>query len=224
MALEVTTIDSVALGDAELAELADLCAEAGFPHEVGTLSKLRDNPDWVLVSRVREGNHLRGFSVSSLVRLGGTPSIVYALAVVKRSSRRDAILKSIITENFRRALAAFPDEDILVGARFSDPGATEAFKAVVDIVPRPGHKASGEERAWGKRLARRYEVSASAYDEVSFTVTGDGSLPMVVDHETSKPASIPADIAAQFDHLDADRGDHLILCGWVMAEDLLKYG
>jgi len=67
-------------------------------------------------------------------------------------------------------------------------------------------------------------VSASAYDEVSFTVTGDGSLPMVVDHETSKPASIPADIAALFDHLDADRGDHLILCGWVMAEDLLKYG
>jgi len=224
MALEVTTMDSVALGDAELAELADLCAEAGHAHEVGTLSKLRDNPDWVLVSRVREGNHLRGFSVSSLVRLGGTRSIVYALAVVKRSSRRDAILKAIVAEKFRRALAAFPDEDVLVGARFSDAGATEAFKQVVDIVPRPGHKASGEERAWGKRLARRYEVPSSAYDEQTFTVTGDGSLPMVVDHETSKPASIPSDVAAQFSHLDAARGDHLILCGWVMAEDLLKFG
>ncbi len=224
MALEVMTMDSVALGDAELAELADLCAEAGHAHEVGTLSKLRDNPDWVLVTRVREGNHLRGFSVSSLVRLGGTPSIVFALAVVKRSSRRDAILKSIMAENFRRALMAFPDEDVLVGARFGSPDATEAFKLVVDIVPRPGHKASGEERAWGKRLAKRYEVPGSAYDEQSFTVTGDGSLPMVLDHESSKPTSLDRQVVAQFDHLDASRGDHLIMCGWAMAEDLLKYG
>ena len=224
MALEVTTMDSVALGDAELAELADLCAEAGWAHEVGTLSKLRDNPDWVLVTRVREGNHLRGFSVSSLVRLGGTPSIVFALAVVKRSSRRDAILKSIMTENFRRALMAFPDEDVLVGARFNEPGATEAFKTVTEIVPRPGHKASGEERAWGRRLAKRYDVASSAYDEQSFTVTGDGSLPMVIDHESSKPASIDKQVAAQFKHLDTGRGDYLIMCGWAMAEDLLKYG
>jgi len=131
MALEVTTIDSVALGDAELAELADLCAEAGFPHEVGTLSKLRDNPDWVLVSRVREGNHLRGFSVSSLVRLGGTPSIVYALAVVKRSSRRDAILKSSGPGSATRApprrsrpsSTSSPDRDTRHRAR-SGPGAS----------------------------------------------------------------------------------------------------
>ena len=101
---------------------------------------------------------------------------------------------------------------------------THGRPTVTEIVPRPGHKASGEERAWGRRLAKRYDVASSAYDEQSFTVTGDGSLPMVIDHESSKPASIDKQVAAQFKHLDTGRGDYLIMCGWAMAEDLLKYG
>ena len=31
------------------------------------------------------------------------------------------------------------------------------------------------------------------------------------------------DVAAQFTHLETDRGDCLITFGWVMAEELLKY-
>jgi hypothetical protein len=222
MPLDVTTKDCTALGDAELAEMADLCAEGGIPHEVGTLSKQAES--WVLVTLVREGNHLRGFSFSTLERIGGTPAILLGMAMVKRSSKRDSVLKAVMGDNYRRALMAFPDEDVLVGVRMNDAGAFEAFKVLTDIVPRPGHKASGEERAWGRRLAKRFEVEADRYEAQGFSVTGDGSLPLVLDHTSLKPEKTDPDVAAMFDHLDVARGDCLVCFGWAMAEELLKHG
>ena len=222
MALDVTTKDCTALGDAELAELADLCADGGICYEIGMLSKQIE--DWVLVTLVREGSHLRGFSFSTLERIGGTPCILLGLGEVRRSSKRDSVLKAIIGDNFRRALMAFPDEDVLVGTRMNDAGAFEAFKLLTDIVPRPGHKASGEERAWGRRLVKRFGIDADRYEDQIFTIIGDGAPPMVLDHESLRPESIDADVAAQFDHLDIERGDCLVTCGWAMAEELLKHG
>ena len=61
-------------------------------------------------------------------------------------------------DQFRRAVLAFPDEDVLVGTRFARPSGFEAFKALEGHRPRPGHKANGEERAWGRRLAKRFGV------------------------------------------------------------------
>ena len=46
----------------------------------------------------------------------------------------------------------------------SDAGALEAYKLLTDIVPRPDHKASGEERAWGRRLAKRFGIEDGSYD------------------------------------------------------------
>lgn len=222
MPLDVETKDCTALGDAELAEMADLCADGGLGYEVGTLSKQAEA--WVLVTLVREGSHLRGFSFSTLERIGGTPAILLGLAEVKRNSKRDQVLKCIVADNFRRALMAFPDEDVLLGTRLNDPAGFEAFKRLVDIVPRPGHKASGEERAWGRRLAKRFDIPADRYDDQSFTVTGDGAPPLVCDHQSLKPEKVDADVAALFDHLDVERGDCLVACGWAMAEELLKHG
>lgn len=222
MALDVTTKDCTALSDAELAEMADLCAEGGVCHEIGTISKQVE--EWVLVTLVREGNLLRGFSFSTLERIGGTPCILLGMAEVRRSSKRDAVLRAIIGDNFRRALMAFPDEDVLMGTRLCDPGAFEAFKLLSDIVPRPGHKASGEERAWGRRLAKRFGIESERYDDQNFTITGDGSPALVLDHESLKPEKTDKDVAAQFAQLDTARGDCLVACGWVMAEELLKHG
>ena len=222
MALDVTTKDCTALSDSELAEMADICADGGICYEVGTLSKQVEQ--WVLVTLVHEGNHLRGFSFSTLERIGGTPCILLGVAAVKRTSKREPVLRAIIGDNFRRALMAFPDEDVLLGTRMSDAGALEAFKLLTDIVPRPDHKASGEERAWGRRLVKRFGIDAERYDDQTFTIVGDGSPPLVLDHESLKPETISADVAAQFEHLDADRGDCLVTCGWVMAEELLKHG
>ena len=119
-------------------------------------------------------------------------------------------------------MLAFPDEDVLVGAQMNDPGAFEAYKTLDDIVPRPEHKASGEERAWGRRLAKRFGIGATSYEDREFTVRGGGSQATVLDHESAKPDKIPADVAAQFDGLDTGAGDALIAFGWAMAEDLEK--
>lgn len=222
MALDVTTKDCTALSDSELAEMADICADGGHCYEVGTLSKQVEQ--WVLVTLVHEGNLLRGFSFSTLERIGGTPCILLGVASIKRTAKREPVLKAIIGDNFRRALMAFPDEDVLLGTRMSDPSAFEGFKALTDIVPRPGHKPSGEDRAWGRRLVKRFGIEADRYDDQTFTIVGDGSAPMVLDHESLKRDKIDPDVSAQFSHLDAERGDCLVACGWVMAEELLKYG
>ncbi|MCB1011360.1 MAG: hypothetical protein R2714_04450 [Microthrixaceae bacterium] len=222
MALDVTTKDTTALGDAELAEMADVCAEAGICHEIGPLSKQAE--EWVLVTLVREGNHLRGFSFSTLERIGGTPAVLIGLATVKRIARRDAVLRAIVADNFRRALMAFPDEDVLMGTRLCDPSGFEAYKPTVDIVPRPGYKATGEERAWGRRLAKRFGVESSNYHDKTFVVSGEGNLPYVLDHESSKPEKTDPDVAALFEGFDPSKGDCLVAFGWIMAEDLLKYG
>lgn len=222
MALEVTTKDCTALSDSELAEMADICADGGHCYEVGTLSKQAEA--WVLVTLVKDGNHLRGFSFSTLERIGGTPCILLGVAAVKRTSKRDAVLRAIIGDNFRRALMAFPDEDVLLGTRMSDASAFEGYKLLTDIVPRPGHKASGEERAWGRRLVKRFGIDSDRYDDQTFVIRGDGSAPLVLDHESLKPETIDGAVASQFDALDAERGDCLVTCGWVMAEELLKHG
>ena len=45
---------------------------------------------------------------------------------VKRTSKRDAVLKGLMGEEFHRALMAFPDEDVVVGTRAVVPTAWKA--------------------------------------------------------------------------------------------------
>ena len=119
-------------------------------------------------------------------------------------------------------MLAVPDEDVLVGTRFATISGYEAFKSLVDIVPRPDYVATGEERAWGRRLAKRFGVESASYDERSFVVTGEDTFPQVLDHESLKPEKIEAGYAEFFEAVDADRGDSLVAFGWAMADDLVK--
>ncbi len=220
MAIEIETKDTTALGDAELAELADLCAEGPSRFEVGVFSKAAES--WVLVTLARENGKLKGFSFSTLERIGGTPSVIIGLASVKRTAKRDTVLRGMMTDQLRRAVLAFPDEDVLVGTRFATVSGYDAFKALQDIVPRPDYTATGEERAWGRRLAKRFGIGSSRYDERAFIAKGDDSFPQVLDHDSLKPEKIDEGFARFFDGLDEKRGDALIAFGWAMADDLVK--
>jgi hypothetical protein len=220
MALDVITKDCTQLNDGEFGELADLCAESARDYEAGMLSKLAE--EWVLVTLVREGHHLRAFSFSTLERIGGTPSVLLGLVHVKRAARRNTYLNAVMSDNYRRALMAFPDEDVLLGSRLLSADGFEAYKALTDINPRPGHKSSGEERAWGRRLAKRFGVEGG-YDDKHFVAKGDGSVPLGLDHESLKPQATAPDVRAQFDTVKVARGDSLIAFGWIMAEDLLRF-
>ncbi len=217
MALEVETRDCTALSDSDVSEMADICADGTAGYDVGILSK--HSGEWVLITRVHDGTRLAGFAFCTLERIGGTPCVLIGLASVKRLARRDAVLRLLIGDQLRRAVLAFPDEDVLVGTRLLDPAGFAAFEGLADIVPRPGHKASGEERAWGRRLAKRFGAEGRINDR-TFVVTGLGDVPGALDHEAVDRATIDPEVAAFLSELDPSRGDSLIAFGWAMAEDL----
>jgi hypothetical protein len=221
MALEVDTKDCIALSDAEISEMADMCAETPVPYEAGLLSKQTE--EWVLCCQATDNGQLKGFAFYTLERIGGTPAIIIGLASVRRDARRDSVLKGLVTDLMHRAVMAFPDEDVIVGGRMQAPDAFEILKSFEDIVPRPDHKASGEERAWGRRFAKRFGISPLRYADRAFSSTGDGSLPCIIDHESSKPEDISDDLTALFSELDVANGDVLIGFGWAMSEDLAKF-
>lgn len=216
MAFDVETKDCVALTDTELEEMASM----GDSFDIGTLSKAKD--DWVLVTTARDGSKLHGFTFSTLERIGGTPCVLIGLLSVKRTSKRDQALRGLMSEAYHRALMAFPDEDVVVGSRFADAGGLEAFRNLTELIPRPGHRAVGEERAWGRRLAKRFGVEAQ-YDEKSFVVAKSGRSGFL-DHETAKPDKIDPDVAGLFNEVSERSGGVLIVHGWTMAEDLAKLG
>ncbi|MCB0988562.1 MAG: hypothetical protein KDB09_12435 [Acidimicrobiales bacterium] len=220
MAIDIETKDCTALGDAELADLADLCADGPSCYEVGVLSKAKDS--WVLVTLARENDKIKGFSFSTLERIGGTPSVIIGLASIKRTAKRDTVLRAMVNDQLRRAVLAFPDEDVLVGTRLPTVSGYDAFRTLTDIVPRPDYVATGEERAWGRRLAKRFGIETARYDERTFIVKGDGSYPESMDHESLKPEKLDPGFADFFKKVDGKRGDALIAFGWAMADDLLK--
>ena len=220
MAIAIETRDCTALGDSDLAEMADLCAVSSSAYEVGSLSKQAEA--WVLVTEARDNGKLRGFSFCTLERIGGTPCVLVGAGHTCRTTRRDTVLRGVVTDQLRRAALSFPDEDVLVGMQINDPGAFEAFKSLHDVVPRPGHKATGEERAWGRRLAKRFGIGALSYEDRVFTTRGKGGPPVVLDHASLKPGQIPAGTADLLNSLVLHDGDTLIVHGWVMAEELEK--
>ncbi len=218
MAFEVETKDCSALSDSEIAEMADICECTDAGIDLGFLSKERE--EWVLVTQVRERGKLQAFSFSTLERIGGTPCILIGVASFKRTSRRESLLRHLMCDQYRKALLAFPDEDVLVGTRLTNPGGYDVFKGLEDIIPRPGHKASGEERAWGRRLAKRFG-GESKIDDRTFVLGASGPRQWgCLDYTSPKEDKIDSAIAEFFGNLDYSEGERLVAFGWAMAEDL----
>ncbi len=216
MSIQVETKDCTSISDTELAEMGDLCAEREPRFDIGFLSKQRE--EWVLVTRAREGAKLRGYSFSTLERIGGTPSLLIGLAAVDRTSRADTVLRAMMGDKYRRALLAFPDEDVLVGTRLLNPDGFRAFVGLTDVVPAPDQKPTGEERAWGRRLAKRFGADGRI-DDRTFVVAGDGCESGGFDF-TSPKGDPSQELVAFFEHVDAANGARLVTFGWAMAEDL----
>ncbi len=214
--MKVATRDASALTDADLDELAAMGGAFG----IGAVSKAKDA--WVLATTAYDGKTLAGFMFLTLERLGGTPCVVMGLLSVKRTPKRDAAMKGLMTEAFHRALMAFPDEDVVVGARFVKPEGLEAFAPLTNMIPRPKYNAVGEERAWGRRLARRYAIEPQ-YDAASF-IAKTNAQSGFIDYEPVKKPKIPADIAAMFKGVNIAKGGVIIVHGWTMAESLAKLG
>ena len=120
----------------------------------------------------------------------------------------------------RRAALSFPDEDVLFGAQINDPGAFEAFSRFHDVIPRPGRKPTGEDRAWGRRLAKRFGISLFRYEDRVFTSRAKKWPPTVLDHASLDSAMGSSEMASLLEGLVRSDGDTVVVHGWARSEEL----
>jgi hypothetical protein len=140
------------------------------------------------------------------------------LLLVDRNAKSDQTLKTILHDQFRRALLAFPDEDVLLGSRLTTPDGFRAFAGLEDVVPRLGYKPTGEDRAWGRRLAKRFG-SEKSIDDQTFIMTVNPGPVGGLDYCTSK-GPIPEGSETFFQAINPENGQRLVVFGWAMAESL----
>lgn len=211
MTIHVLTRDCSSLGDAEFAELADLSARSSeWP--VGLLSKVSE--EWVLVSQATDGGELRGFTFSTLERIGGTPALLIGAACVGRVRNRASVLRALMHDQYHRALMAFPDEDVIVTCRMKNASPFEALADLKDCHPWPDTSPGGEERAWGRRLAKRFGVAD--FNDRTMVATG-GHHQLTFDHQSLR--ATPA--APLFE--ECSEGEFAIGWAWALAEFLAGF-
>ncbi len=220
MAVTVETQDCTSMGDSDVAEMLKLLSLSTNAFDAELLQGQLES--WVLLTRARDNGRLRGFSFFTLERIGGTPCILIGAGHTCRTTRRNTVLNAINRNQKRRAALSFPDEDVLIGMRIVDPGAFEVSRLLHDVVPRPGHKATGEERAWGRRLAKRFGIGTFSYQDRIFTTRGKGAPAVMYDHASLNPNKIPPEHLDFVSHINEDDGDTVIVHGWVRSEELEK--
>ncbi len=141
------------------------------------------------------------------------------MAAFTRGPNASAALEAAMRDLYRRAVLAFPDEDVLVGTRFAQACGFRAFSGLEDVVPRPDHRATGEERAWGRRLAKRFGADGNL-DDRTFVLKGDGDAAGLLDYDPQAPPPERETLDGHFAAVDAQRRDSLVAFGWAMAEAL----
>src|SRR5207237_125023 len=115
LAMNVESRDSVSLKPAELDEVGQIFSANGLPISDAELDRQVESfPLAVLASA--EGD-IDGLMLGSLERIGGTPSILWGMGVVRKGKVASAMLKAMTGELTRRAAISFPDEDVLDAAR-----------------------------------------------------------------------------------------------------------
>src|SRR3954453_19653396 len=170
-----------------------------------------------LIIVASEDDDVHGFMFGSLERVGGTPCILWGLGAARKGRQAGLAVKGMVSELYRRAAISFPDEDVLVAGRIAHPAAYGLLGGLADVVPRPDYSPTGEERAWGRRLARRFGCDA-AYDDRAFRVTTKGKPQAVLDASTVKGGG--RDDTAVVGVTNPAKGEAVIAFGWATADAL----
>jgi hypothetical protein len=213
--MRVESRDSLSLKPAELDELGQLLAGVGLPLGDEILDEQVEQ--FPLVALTSAESELHGFVFGSLERIGGTPCILWGVGGVRKSRQSGPVLRGLVGELYRRAAISFPDEDVLVAGRVAHAASYALFGALREVCPRPGYTPTGEERAWGRRLARRYRCDGT-YDDRQFRVKAKGvSVPVLDARTVSGGGKRATDLIGR---ANPDRGEAVIAFGWAMAEAL----
>jgi hypothetical protein len=214
--MRVDSRDSVSLKPAELDEIGQLLGAVGLPLRDDQLDQHVEQ--FPLVTLSTNDDELHGFLFGSLERIGGTPCILWGLGAIRRGRDARGHLDGLVGELYRRAAISFPDEDVLVAGRFAQPSGYALLTVLTDVCPRPKYSPTGEERAWGRRLARRYGCDAR-YDDRQFRLKA-GKVPELVLHAAAVKAGGKS-AAEVVGTVEPVKGEAVIAFGWATAEALL---
>jgi hypothetical protein len=214
--MDVDIRDSASLKPAELDELSQVLRKAGSPLPDSTIDDQVER--FSRVTMVMAEEEIHGFLFGSLERIGGTPCVLWGLGATDSANGEAApMLEAMTTELYRRAAISFPDEDVLVAGRIADPALYRLFGGLQEPCPRPGYRASGEDRAWGRRLAKRFGCD-SRYDDRAFRSAGTGTPEPKLD--IALGGSPEPEVEELLAPVDPANGDTLIAFGWAPAESL----
>jgi hypothetical protein len=207
--------DSLSLKPAELDEFGQLLGTVGLPLKDDALDAHVES--FPLVTLTTADDELHGFLFGSLERIGGTPCILWGLGAIRRGRQAREVLDDLVGELYRRAAISFPDEDVLVAGRFAHPSAYALLNSLSDVCPRTKYSPTGEERAWGRRLARRFGCDGR-YDDRKFRLKRNGA-PEPVLHASAVKAGGKA-AAEVVGTVAPHKGEAVIAFGWATAEAL----
>jgi hypothetical protein len=214
--MRVESRDSVSLKPVELDEFGQLLGSVGLPLKDDQLDEHVER--FPLVTRSTADDELHGFLFGSLERVGGTPCILWGLGAIRRGRQARLVLDQLVGELYRRAAISFPDEDVLVAGRFAHPSAYALLNALADVCPRPKYSPTGEERAWGRRLARRFGCDGR-YDDRKFRLKANGASEAVLHAGAVKAGGkAAADLVGT---VRPHKGEAVIGFGWATAEALV---
>jgi hypothetical protein len=213
--MSVESRDSVSLKPAELDELGQLLTGVGLPLAEEQLDLHVEQ--FPLIALSTNDSELHGFLFGSLERIGGTPCILWGLGGIRRGKLARTHLDDLVGELYRRAAISFPDEDVLVAGRFAHPASYALLTALDDVCPRPKYSPTGEERAWGRRLARRFGCDGR-YDDRKFRLKAGGRPELVLDARAVKAGGKAA--TELVGTVRPEKGEAVIAFGWAMAEAL----
>ena len=213
--MQIESRDSVSLKPAELDELGQLLASVGLSGMNHELEAHVEHFPLVVMATEDAGNY--GFLFGSLEASAeprassGARRCAGDVTPVPRSGRAWS------GELLPSGRDSFPDEDVLVAGRIGHPAAYSLLGGLADVVPRPDYSPTGEERAWGRRLARRYGCEGR-YDDRAFRLAPTGSPEAVLDASTVKGGGKAA--TAVVGAVDVTRGEAVIAFGWATADAL----
>ena len=153
--------------------MADLCAERPPGFDIGFLSK-EQNRGAEHASQAGEGTS-SGATPFAPWRGSGAPSLLVGLA----PGRSDRSGRGGPQGNHGGSVPACPLGLSRRGRPVGDPAPVTrrlpGFRRPPGVVPFPEHRSSGEERAWARRLSKRFGCE-SRLDDRTFVLKGDGSV------------------------------------------------
>jgi hypothetical protein len=217
--MQVDSRDSISLKPAELDEFGLLLQSSGLPLKDEQLDHQVEQFPLVVV--VTLDGDVQAFMFGSLERIGGTPSILWGLGTCRKGRNASAALKLMTAELARRAAISFPDEDVLVATRLAHPAAYALLTSYTNVVPRPAYNPSGEERAWGRRLAKRFG-NEGQFDDRTFRIKVPGRRATTVPILDAAPvkATGGAKVVELVGSHEPAKGEAMIAFGWAVAEAL----